>query len=119
MAPSLYPTGVASRREAHYASRMFVIVLTYRAELAQIDAALAEHVAWLDEQYAAGVFLASGRRVPRVGGVILARGLSREALQQRIEQDPFHQRGLADYEVVEFVPSRAAPGLEGLLPRSA
>jgi uncharacterized protein YciI len=94
---------------------MFVIILTYRAELTEIDSALSDHIAWLDEQYDAGVFLVSGRRVPRVGGVILARGLSREELQQRLERDPFHQRGLATYEVVEFVPSRAAPSLQSLL----
>lgn len=95
---------------------MFVVTLTYRVDLKRIDEALEDHVAWLDQQYADGVFIASGRRVPRVGGVILARGLSPEDLEQRLASDPFNQRGLAEYAVTEFVPSRTAQGFEHLLP---
>ncbi|MBM0257546.1 YciI family protein [Micromonospora sp. 4G55] len=95
---------------------MFVVVLTYLADLAQIDDALEDHVAWLDQQYADGAFIASGRRVPRVGGVILARNLSLEELERRLASDPFRQRGLAEYAVTEFVPSRTAEGFEHLLP---
>ena len=51
---------------------MFVLELTYTAPESRVDEFLAEHVAWLDRQYAAGVFLASGRKVPRDGGIILA-----------------------------------------------
>ena len=95
---------------------MFVVTLTYKADQADIDAAMADHVAWLDKHYAAGAFLVSGRRVPRAGGVILADGLSREAMADALAEDPFNQRDLADYLVVEFTPSRTAPGLEQLLP---
>ncbi|MEU4624695.1 YciI family protein [Actinoplanes sp. NPDC023801] len=94
---------------------MFVITLTYRAGLDQIDAALQDHVAWLDQQYADGVFLASGRRVPRVGGVILATGVTPAELECRLDLDPFRRQGLAEYTVTEFVASRTAPGLESLL----
>ncbi|MGH3429835.1 MAG: YciI family protein [Mycobacteriales bacterium] len=59
---------------------------------------------------AAGALLASGRRVPRMGGVILVSGsLARDKLA-----DPFAVAGVAEYDVVEFVPSRTAPGLEAL-----
>lgn len=95
---------------------MFVVTLTYRADLGQIDDAIEGHMAWLDQQYADGVFVASGRRVPRIGGVILARGLSSEDLEHRLASDPFRQRDLAEYAVTEFVPSRTAEGFERLLP---
>ena len=52
---------------------MFVVTLTYVKPLAETDALIPAHIAWLERQYAAGHFLASGRRVPRVGGVILSR----------------------------------------------
>lgn len=94
---------------------MFVVLLTYVKELAVIDALIPEHVAFLDEQYRAGVFLASGRRVPRTGGVILARGGGRSELENILARDPFAKAGAATYEVVEFSPSKAAPGLEVLL----
>ncbi|QFI54616.1 YciI family protein [Aeromonas simiae] len=93
---------------------MFVVTLTYVRALAEIDALIPAHVEWLKAHYAAGHFLASGRRVPRTGGVILAHGLTREALEQVLASDPFRLAGVADYEVLEFVPSMSAAGLEAL-----
>src|SRR5216683_189030 len=52
---------------------MFVIELTYKADLAEIDAHMAAHVIFLKKYYAAGNFLVSGRKVPRDGGIILAK----------------------------------------------
>ena len=52
---------------------MFVVILTYVKPLAEIDRQMRAHMKFLDEQYAAKVFVASGRQVPRTGGVILAR----------------------------------------------
>jgi hypothetical protein len=51
---------------------MFVIELTYKVPLTQIDAMMKEHVAFLDRHYAAGTFLLSGRKLPRDGGIIIA-----------------------------------------------
>jgi uncharacterized protein YciI len=93
---------------------MFVVVITYTAPLERIDELLPSHVQWLDEQYAAGAFLASGRRVPRVGGVILARAADRGGLEQLLTGDPFHQAGAASYEVIEFIPTKTAPELTAL-----
>lgn len=92
---------------------MFVVTLTYTAPLSAVDAHLDAHRAWLAEAYAAGVVVASGRRVPRVGGVILATG-DRAQLDQLLARDPFAQAGLATYDVVEFVVGAAAPDLQRL-----
>ncbi len=94
---------------------MFVVTLTYLVDLPEVDAALPEHVAWLDQQYADGVFIASGRQAPRVGGLILVAGTDREDLERRLALDPFGRLGLAEHTVVEFVPSRVASGLGQLL----
>ena len=93
---------------------MFVISLAYVASLDLLDAHLADHVKFLNEQYERGVFLASGRKVPRTGGVILARSIPREELDDILAQDPFQKAGLATYEVTEFVASMAADGLSAL-----
>jgi uncharacterized protein YciI len=45
-----------------------------KVDLAMIDAEMRTHIAWLRTHYAARTFLASGRKVPRDGGVILAIG---------------------------------------------
>ncbi len=81
---------------------MFVIELTYKVDLAEIDAAMKPHVAWLNRHYAAGDFVASGRKVPRDGGIILAIGDDRARLEAIVRDDPFVVRGLADYRLIEF-----------------
>jgi uncharacterized protein YciI len=93
---------------------MYVVSLTYVAPLDQVDAHLAEHVKFLEEQYAKGIFLASGRKVPRTGGVILARSIPRDQLNGILAHDPFKKAGVAEYQVTEFVASMAADRLSAL-----
>ena len=93
---------------------MFIIDLTYTAPLTEVDALLEAHVAYLKEQYVRGVFLASGRKTPRTGGVILARCESKDVLWRILDQDPFHAGGVAEYTVTEFTASMTAEGLEAL-----
>lgn len=90
---------------------MFLVILEYTAELREIDAALDAHAGWLQSHYEAGLFLASGRREPRTGGVILARG-ERTAIEKAIEADPFAQRGLARHALIEWHPSRFGAPLD-------
>lgn len=94
---------------------MFVVSLVYKVEMALVDEHIPAHVAFLDKHYEQGHFLVSGRKVPRVGGVILAKADSKEALQVILSEDPFYQHGLADYEITEFVPSKVAAGLESFM----
>jgi uncharacterized protein YciI len=87
---------------------MFVIELIYKADLAEIDAHMKPHVAFLKKHYDAGRFLVSGRKVPRDGGVIVALGESRAAIEAIMREDPFCARGLADFRVIEFRASQRA-----------
>lgn len=91
---------------------MFVIELDYIAELAEIDAAMKSHVAFLNKHYEAGTFLISGRKIPRDGGVILATGTSRADIEAVMREDPFCSRGLATCRVIEFRASQRAPDLD-------
>ena len=90
---------------------MYVITLHYIASTDTIDATLDAHRAHLDRQFAAGVFIAAGPKVPRDGGVIIAAGIERERLDAVIAEDPFSLRGLVAFDVVEFKATRLAPGL--------
>ncbi|GHD23992.1 YciI family protein [Streptomyces galbus] len=90
---------------------MFVLELTYTAPLDAVDAVLDAHVAWLDEQYARGVFLASGRKNPRDGGVILAVAGDRARIEEIAAGDPFVTAGVCAYRVTEFVATKTAPEL--------
>lgn len=94
---------------------MFVVILRYTVPLETIDALVPGHVDFLKQQYDAGLFLASGRQVPRTGGVILAQAPDRDMLMRVLAEDPFHKAGVAEYEVIEFVPSMTAPALAAFM----
>ena len=91
---------------------MFVIELVYRASLAEIDAKMAAHVRFLKKYYASGHFLASGRQVPREGGIILAVGSSRQEIEAIAAEDPFCVHGLADVRIIEFRVSQRASDIQ-------
>lgn len=84
---------------------MFIISLTYIKPLEEVDQHLSEHVDYLKEQYRLGNFLVSGRKVPRDGGIILARAVSREEIETIISLDPFYRHGVAEYAITEFTPT--------------
>jgi len=88
---------------------MFVIELIYKADLDEIDANMAAHVAFLNKYYASGNFLVSGRKIPRDGGIILAAGKTRQQIQAIVEEDPFVARGLAIRERALVLPSLSHP----------
>ena len=91
---------------------MFVIELIYKADLAIIDAHMAAHVRFLNKYYAAGNFLVLGRKIPRDGGIILAVAQSRRHIEAIIEEDPFCERGLAEFRIVEFRTSQRADDIQ-------
>ncbi|KHK04394.1 YciI family protein [Desulfovibrio sp. TomC] len=94
---------------------MFLVILTYQKPLEVIDALLEAHFRYLEDTFARGVFLASGRQEPRTGGVILARAESRSILETILADDPFAREGAANYEIIEFIPGKVAPQLSALL----
>jgi len=94
---------------------MFIAILTYLRPLEEIDALLPEHVRFLEQHYASGLFVASGRQVPRTGGVIIISGHDRVQAQAVLEQDPFARAGATAYELIEFTPAKMRPGFEAFL----
>jgi len=94
---------------------MYVVSLTYVKPIEEIDPLLPAHIEWLQEHYSAGRFLASGRKVPRTGGMILAAKMARQELDAILAADPFHQNNVAQYDVTEVEISKAADTLQGLV----
>ncbi len=90
---------------------MFIVSLTYAVPLAEIDAHIEAHRAFLDRHFATGAFLASGPKDPRTGGIILATVADRPTLDSFLEEDPFHALGLARYDVTAFRITRHDPAL--------
>ncbi|WP_315708377.1 YciI family protein [Brenneria uluponensis] len=91
---------------------MYIINLTYKTSLDQVEALLAEHISWLKQGYEQGFFIASGRKNPRVGGVILAKSMERAALDEFLRQDPF--QAVANYDITDFQPSMTTEAFSAL-----
>lgn len=92
---------------------MFILSLTYVKPQEEADRLMEPHMAWVQQGYDTGMFLASGRKVPRTGGVILARG-ERADIEAFVADDPFAVHGVADYDITEVALTRTADGLESL-----
>jgi uncharacterized protein YciI len=94
---------------------MFIIDLHYIVPLEQLDSHMTEHVKFLQKYYKQNVFVASGRKVPRTGGIILALAKSREIVDEIIKEDPFYIHNLAKFNVTEFMTSQSHPEIKKLL----
>lgn len=93
-------------------ANMFVLDITYRADVTEIDRHMAAHRDFLRTYYADGTLLASGRKEPRTGGIILAHG-DRAHVEEMVAADPFTVHGVAEYTVTEFIPTMTAEALAG------
>ena len=87
---------------------MYVVLLNYIQPLSVVDLFVDEHRRFLERGYASGHFLLSGRKQPRTGGVLLVAAQSRIEVENIVKDDPFHRERIAEYEIIEFVPSMAA-----------
>ena len=91
---------------------MYIVNLNYVKPIEDVEKHLEAHVAFLDKYYESGNFIASGRKNPRTGGVILCNAENKEALNDILSEDPFNVNAIAEYEVTEFFPSKFAEGFE-------
>jgi uncharacterized protein YciI len=93
---------------------MFVVSLTYKVPDEIVDFHRPAHMDWVKEAFDAGTFLASGRRVTALGGVLLS-NVDRPTLDASLATDPFYVNGVADFEIIEFTVTTASTGYENLL----
>ncbi|ATN06253.1 GTP cyclohydrolase [Chryseobacterium indologenes] len=85
---------------------MFIISLTYKSSIENIEKLIPEHNIFLHKHYDSGQFIASGRKEPRTGGIIIAKAASKKEIEQIITEDPFYIHEVADYAITEFIPSK-------------
>ena len=94
---------------------MFIVNLTYIKSLDEVEKHLEKHIDFLNQYYTKDLFIASGRKNPRTGGIILMRAKNKEAVQEIITHDPFYQNEIAQYEIIEFEASKYCPELKTVL----
>lgn len=78
---------------------MYIVSLHYIQPLDQVDVLIDQHIAWLEKNYQLGYFMASGRKQPRTGGVILVNSMPKQQLEHILQQDPFQV--VAEYSITE------------------
>lgn len=94
---------------------MFILNITYKKPIEEVEKFLASHIAFLDKYYTLKKFMCSGRKIPRNGGIILCLAENLQEVNSIITEDPFYSEGIADYEVIEFMPTKFNEALEEVI----
>ncbi len=82
----------------------FIVEVNYKVPVEELGETLPEHRKFLGIGYERGLFLLSGPRVPRTGGMLVARAESLEELQSFLSGDPYLLKDLAEHRYIEFDP---------------
>lgn len=90
---------------------MFVVLLRFSDNKTGAPGHMAAHREWIRKGVDDGVFLLVGSIRADKGGAILAAGLSYEALQARISEDPFVLHDVVEAEIVDIDPNITSPEL--------
>ena len=85
---------------------MYIVSLNYIKEVSEVEKYLEEHIKFLEKYYEMGKFICSGRKNPRMGGVILLNAESLSEVEKIILEDPFNINEIAEYEITEFFPTK-------------
>ena len=92
-------------------------ILRYRKPLEEVVKQVDAHRAYLGKLKAEGLLLASGPLDPRTGGALLLR-VPDDAVDATLDAvrdgDPFTKAGLAQYELLPWVPVMGQDGLDKL-----
>lgn len=91
---------------------MFIMMLSYLQPIDEVEKYLSQHINYLDKYYGLGHFIASGRKEPRTGGVILCRADNKEEVIAIMKEDPFYIHQIAHYDIIEFMPNKYANGFD-------
>lgn len=84
---------------------MFILNLTYIKPISDVETHLENHRKFLQKYYDANKIICSGRKNPRIGGVILCTANDIDEVNSIIKEDPFYTENIAEYEIIEFTPT--------------
>ena len=84
--------------------KYFIVEASYLAPFEKLKTLIAQHRAYLQHGYDAGMILCSGPQSPPLGGFIIARAQTLAQLQSFLAGEPFAVAQLASYRVQEFEP---------------
>ena len=94
---------------------MFVVLLRFPENRNKASEFMEGHNQWIKRGFEDKVFLVVGSLKPGLGGSVLAHGESKEALENRVNQDPFVAENVVTAEILEIEPKKADERLGFLL----
>ena len=94
---------------------MFIVLLRFSQNKAQAAAFMDAHNEWLRQGFADGAFLLAGSLQPGLGGALIAHGITRDALEARVNQDPFVAENIVSAEILDIDLKKADERLSFLL----
>lgn len=97
---------------------MFIIQLSYKVPLTEVNQYLTAHREFLDYHYKQGLLIASGPMNPRTGGIIIAATTDKTKLEAIFAQDPFFLAEIADYHFIEFTPIKHCDALKDIIQKT-
>lgn len=97
---------------------MFVVLLTYKTPLSEVDKYQQAHREFLDYHYKQGLLVVSGPMKPRTGGIIIAATQDRDLLESIFKNDPYYLAEIAEYQFIEFTPVMQREELKELIQKT-
>ncbi|MBX2805947.1 MAG: hypothetical protein KTR19_08250 [Hyphomicrobiales bacterium] len=85
---------------------MFIILLKFSANKSAAGQYMDSHNAWIKKGFEDGVFLLTGTIQPKQGGGVIAHGVTRGELQERVNADPFVAKDVVAAEIIEITPGK-------------
>ena len=82
----------------------FIIEINYKIPAEEMIEIVAEHRQFLQGGYERRLLLFSGPRLPRTGGIVIARAESLEEIHAFFQNDPYHLHDMAEHRFTEFEP---------------
>lgn len=95
---------------------MFVVLLKFSSNKSQASEHMEGHNNWLQHGFDDGIFVLAGSLQPKQGGALLAHNISREDLEDRVNQDPFVAEDVVAAQILEITPSKASQELAFMMP---
>ncbi|ALS98257.1 YciI family protein [Lacimicrobium alkaliphilum] len=86
---------------------MFIVLLRFSEDKTRASEFMEGHNQWIRKGFEDCVFLMIGSLQPGLGGSVIAHGESRQALEKRVNQDPFVTENIVRAEILEFEPKKA------------
>lgn len=94
---------------------MFIVNLRFSENKSQASTFMEGHNQWIKKGFDDGIFLMAGSLQAGLGGSIMAHGVSREELGNRVNEDPFVAQNVVTPEILEIAPKKADERLNFLL----